>query len=603
MHVELWRHFKSVLTAAWPLFSYADKQTCNMVIRWANNQGNKYKGINQTPINQTKDWLKGIRDQYIGQVRTDLTNAITFLTRLNLKPLAGYYNTQAGCSRFNFYWYDNTCNADPKRIPAPPIPPPKPPPPPEPPPPDPGIFTSLEYNTDLTLWWVIDSEYIIAETLDWFIENEWDKYYDLFGGDYQTAWMLAAFEGYSTYMSVITGAMSDNFTIIKDWIGDVTELEEDNLVAAILAAQTSGAAEMQTQIDALYNLLEITWLEESQSTTYSTIELFGQLKKIVTKWVDQGEKFGEISTEGIAEILKDDFDIVEGTINGILARLSNLEEEIGISIEHVSGDITAPTIDGAEGIDTFLIASVGWVKEQFRKFAEIIINVIEPVTIDLADGINFLLQSVYDISDPWLEKLKEKLGDVQGDYDLEADTLYQELRSEVDVIIAEVYEQSDDWVEILANRLQGYFSTGIGEKGEKGDPGLPGAQGVPGVPGVKGEPGEPGEGAGMAIDDIDRQLKDRLVEGGAIVTANVTGVIDYNIGKIGEIFSRYDLEVKPITEFLTTDMQDTLTMIAESFETPEALIAFLLDVPEGQEDVTYDLMQMLITQIMQRGLE
>ncbi|GAJ00478.1 unnamed protein product, partial [marine sediment metagenome] len=77
------------------------------------------------------------------------------------------------------------------------------------------------------------------------------------------------------------------------------------------------------------------------------------LQNMVTKWVDQGEAFGEMSTEGIAKILKDDFDIVTGTINGILTRLANLEEEIGISIEHVSGDIIAPTIDGAEGIDTF----------------------------------------------------------------------------------------------------------------------------------------------------------------------------------------------------------------------------------------------------------
>ena len=50
-------------------------------------------------------------------------------------------------------------------------------------------------------------------------------------------------------------------------------------------------------------------------------------------------------------------------------------------------------------------------------------------------------------------------------------------------------------------------------------------------------------------------------------------------------------------------MQTTLTGIAEAFETPEALIAFLLDVPEGQENITFDLWQILVTQIMERGLE
>jgi len=50
-------------------------------------------------------------------------------------------------------------------------------------------------------------------------------------------------------------------------------------------------------------------------------------------------------------------------------------------------------------------------------------------------------------------------------------------------------------------------------------------------------------------------------------------------------------------------MQTTLTGIAEAFETPETLIAFLLDVPEGQENITFELWQILVTQIMERGLE
>ena len=82
----------------------------------------------------------------------------------------------------------------------------------------------------------------------------------------------------------------------------------------------------------------------------------------------------------------------------------------------------------------------------------------------------------------------------------------------------------------------------------------------------------------------------------------MTGVIDYNIQKIGEVFTRYDLEVKPITEFLTADMQISLTEIIAAFDTPEALISFILDVPEGQADVTYELMQLLIAQTMERGL-
>jgi len=130
-----------------------------------------------------------------------------------------------------------------------------------------------------------------------------------------------------------------------------------------------------------------------------------------------------------------------------------------------------------------------------------------------------------------------------------------------------------------------------------------GPPGPMGLPGPIGPPGEPGEGIGLTIEEIDTGLKDRLVIGASIVVDNVTSVIDYNTEKIGELFTRYDLEVKPIVDFLTVDMQDTLTGIAEAFETPEALIAFLLDVPEGQESITFDLMQILISQIMERGLE
>jgi len=411
---------------------------------------------------------------------------------------------------------------------------------------------------------------------------------------------------------------------LNEAIGDVTLLGSKPIVDLLL--EGGGGLDKSTQaiIDYILDEFKINYNEEFDSISYLTKGMWGNLKEIISQWELQGEELGEVSTDRVAEILDQNFDIQEGTIasipgrikemlnkdynlqqdtiNKILARLKNIEEEIGTSIEQIDVDLVRPVIEGGEGLEYWWPATVGWVRDYVRLTGGHIFDAIDVVIDELSKPINSLLQSVYDISDPWLAKLKEKLGDVGGAYDLAADPVFQEVASIAAAAETVITELPDWWVSALAGKIEGYLTVGIGEKGEKGDPGVPGEQGIPGVPGVRGEKGEPGEGAGLAIDDIDRQLKGRLVTGAAIVTDNVTGVIDYNIGKIGEIFARYDLEVKPITEFLTTDMQATLTVIAESFETPEALIAFLLDVPEGEEAVTYDLMQLLIAQIMERGL-
>jgi hypothetical protein len=123
-----------------------------------------------------------------------------------------------------------------------------------------------------------------------------------------------------------------------------------------------------------------------------------------------------------------------------------------------------------------------------------------------------------------------------------------------------------------------------------------------GPPGIQGPPGEPGEGIGFNIDEINSGLRDKMTQAAGFVGIGLTGVVDTMIVLYGERFADLQTQITPISEFLTTDMQSTLTTIAEAFETPEALIAFLLDVPEGQEDITYELMQLLIAQTMERGL-
>jgi len=60
--------------------------------------------------------------------------------------------------------------------------------------------------------------------------------------------------------------------------------------------------------------------------------------------------------------------------------------------------------------------------------------------------------------------------------------------------------------------------------------------------------------------------------------------------------------VKPIAEIMTAEMLTSLTDIVEAFGTPEALLSYLVDAPEGQEEPMLDLMQILLTMTFERGL-
>jgi len=603
VYVERWDDLHLVFWGAYSSMGKRDQEVCIAFIKWIEEQGKRYTGIDPDEIVWWVEWIKPMRDRAAGLRRSDLTRSIKFLEYLNIGRAADEFYTQEGCKVFYHYWYDNACHKDAKRIPAPPLPPPKPPPPPPEPPPDNGGYLTDEFELFLFL--------MARETTDG-IKSVYGKakgyldYYDRWLSEetWEWQWDMAMQQAQNEFI------LQDIITPLTNWagqlsrvIGDVTLLNGIDLVTRVLE---KSEADVSDELKTLFGFLDITYQvdkEGNKNIGMTADGLMLNLYNMQVQWLNLEKQLGGIVIGDVTKVLSTDYKLYETTITTILSRLDSIEREIGIVTEEVIIDIDEPIFEAGEGVEFLIPASVWWVKDELKRLADATFDAFDVVIDDLSKPINFLIRHVYDISDEWLGWLKSKLGDVGGSYDLESDTLYQELRSEVNVIIDEVYELSEGWVSILANRLQGYFTTGVGVKGDKGDPGLPGAQGVQGIPGVQGEKGEPGEGVGMAIEDIDSQLKERLVFGAAIVTDNVTGVIDYNIEKIGEMFTRYDLEVKPITEFLTTDMQDTLTMIAESFETPEALIAFILDVPEGQEAATYELMQLLIAETMSRGLE
>ena len=602
MYVERWDDLHLVFWGAYSSLPKTDQAVCIAFIKWIEEQGNRYAGIDPDVIEWYVKWIIPIRDRSGGLRRTDLSRSILFMRYLNYVRPADQCYTQAGCLTFNYYWYDNACHKDVKRIPAPPLPPPKPPPPPpEPPEPiveDPGIGEFLNWNLDL----MIDFTDNVGRDIAGTAQYEVDYWNMQLGSLYVWSDIVAAMEQLVYYINSPLRDIENALSMIDQWTGDISRLGGDTIVDAIRELQEGAGAETGGATKALYDFLEMSYNPQFDSVAYSTYGVIGNMMAIVEQWEDQGNRLGGLAETDIDEVLKGTYKLYDTTIDNIHARLSNIEREVGIVTEEVIIDITEPIFDEGEGFEWITPASIYWVKDELKRLADAVFDALDVIIDELSKPVNLLLHHVYDISEPWLNALKAKLGDVGGEYELVDDPVYQAmselLKKTADIVI----ELPAWWVSALAQSLQQYFTDGGGAPGPAGPPGPMGPPGPLGPAGPHGEPGEPGEGVGFNIDEIDKGLKERLVEGAAIVTSNVTGVIDYNISKIGEIFTRYDQEIKPITEFLTTDMQISLTGIIAAFDTPEALISFILDVPEGQEDVTYELMQLLIAQTMERGL-
>lgn len=138
--------------------------------------------------------------------------------------------------------------------------------------------------------------------------------------------------------------------------------------------------------------------------------------------------------------------------------------------------------------------------------------------------------------------------------------------------------------------------------------GIAGPQGPVGPPGPAGPIGPAGPPGDVEfeitdhLNDINTMLYGKLTQATGITTDRLTGVIDWILATYGERFAELSGQITPISEFLTDDMRTSLTGIVEAFGTPEALISFILDVEEGQEDAMLELMQILISMTFERGI-
>lgn len=594
MTVVTWGDFIDVLTDIKPALLTPGKNTINDIIKWVSNLHWKMQGVNQTEINWIKTWLAALSLRFTGDSKADLLRCVKFLGWVNGTIPSNEIDTQRVCVINNYYWWGNGCHS----VEQPSAPPYVPPPGPLIPP-GPGFLDDLEYYNDVILYFTNQIGQSIAESAATG-QHYWN---DVLSANMKpwASW-IAVIDAFNLEMTVPLAKIQRNFEAINKRIGNIDKLEGKSIVDAILSVEGGGSEKTDKLVREILGELGLSY----NSTTYVvqpyTDGFMDTVNKLVNQWESAGRELGGMNKQALQEELNNTYKIFIGTIDSIKSRLDLIEQEIGITTEQVSGDIERPIDEEIQPLQYLIPASQAWVITALQKAGNIIFDAIQSVTGDLAEAINFMIHHVYDISDEWLAKLKDRLGDIGGSYDLKSDPVFQEVAAVAYAAEKVITELPDWWVSALAISLKQYLTTGGGAPGPAGPQGPSGPPGPMGLPGPIGPPGEPGEGIGLTIEAIDTGLKDRLIIGAAIVTDNVTGVIDYNTEKIGELFTRYDLEVKPIVDFLTVDMQDTLTGIAAAFDTPEALIAFLLDVPEGQESVTFDLMQILITQIMERGL-
>jgi len=114
MLIEIWSNLISLLQTLLPMLSPARIKEVNKVIHWAQSQPNTHHGINQEEI----DWVVNFLDNMLSEIPKEwaekIHHAQYFLRALNNGVNAAWLEHQGTCGWWGYYWYDNTCHAEPK---------------------------------------------------------------------------------------------------------------------------------------------------------------------------------------------------------------------------------------------------------------------------------------------------------------------------------------------------------------------------------------------------------------------------------------------------------------------------------------------------------
>jgi len=147
MTVVTWGDFLDVMVNIKPALQAPGKKILNSVVAWVLTLNWQMQGVRATAINGVKIWLTTLLPRFTGESKADLKRCIKFLGWVNGVIPSYEIDTKRVCVINNYYWWNNSCNTNPKPadVPAPPYVPPTPPPGPE-------FLYDLEWYADLSFY-------------------------------------------------------------------------------------------------------------------------------------------------------------------------------------------------------------------------------------------------------------------------------------------------------------------------------------------------------------------------------------------------------------------------------------------------------------------
>lgn len=416
----------------------------------------------------------------------------------------------------------------------------------------------------------------------------------------------------------IAGYVYDEFERVSTPFWETDLWSEEVYVAVSIMMQqefvTPWLETLQNQIDmikesklgvygAFWNFI-LAELGIAYNETYSTYSWIqgGWKSRIETRLVNLEAKEDSLTPDDLAKLyyLVENFEMLKALVEGdvsfiIQAVLDEVRPEINAAINTA----IAPYDNRLQAVEVALGKTQFW-------FIDVIIDIWSFIIGGSIIPIPDITEAMAIITKEFEAKIDEKIKPVKDDlFDLAlgiSDFLI-EIGGVIEAIVIEKVSEIDFLTAGQLAQVAALIAAAeIGNGGAVGPPGPPGPPGKPGPPGAPGPPGEPGGIGEVDIYEINRELYDLLYYQDVIVANGITDVIDWMLETFGQRFGDLQEQLLPITEFFTDEMKTDLTSLVDKFESPEAIVNFLIPDSEGQETEVLELMQILIAMTFERGI-
>jgi len=386
----------------------------------------------------------------------------------------------------------------------------------------------------------------------------------------------------------------DNYiSKLQDFIGveyNQTTKQIELAMGGILFAQSEGIKQNQDIIDAIGLAILGDVGYKAGSTAYGIERLefktFKELEKMIEE-VEAGEMpFTDEQLDQLLYLASQADGIIDAIEGGIELVMAQVEELIEPLIGKVVEDKMAVYDARLSALELKLLDFGGFVFDTLLELIALIFmpnKQIEDAAAAIVEYLESYINS--ELVQIW-EQLIYLLTRIQA---IDAVTLAQ-VQAMIDKSISEIE----------------FPENGNGLPGPPGPMGPMGMPGPVGATGPKGEMGEAGEGQfelEKEITGIDNALQTRLEDAQLLAVDGISGVVEANYDLLLAINGVIINEVQPLIDLFTEEMIESIEALISAFETPEAMLAFLLDVPEGEETATYELLQLLIANAFELGIE